>query len=81
MSRTTMADGVQVITDELVSRDERIRQLEALNASLAAEINRMRPIVEACQRAKNRQLIRSDSGFTVGQIYDAIIAYEASQPK
>jgi hypothetical protein len=32
---------------EVTERDTRIRQLEALNATLAAQVDRMRPVIEA----------------------------------
>lgn len=34
---------------EITKRDQRIRQLERLNATLSAEIDRMRPVVEVAQ--------------------------------
>ena len=35
--------------DEINKRDERIRQLEALNATLAAQIDRTQPVVDAAR--------------------------------
>lgn len=40
----------------LDSANERIRQLEQLNATLAAEIDRMRPVVEAAVGVANDTL-------------------------
>lgn len=54
----------------------RIAALEKLNAQLAAEIGRMRPIVDVVI-GHNRDL---GFGFPV-QIEAAIDTYEASQPK
>ncbi len=38
--------AIEMMTTELRSRNERIKQLEHLNATLAAEVDRMRPINE-----------------------------------
>lgn len=65
-------EQVQIYTTNAMV--ERIRELEA-------EVERMRPVVEACRIAKRNGLIGPSSGFTVSQIYHAVAAYEASQRK
>ena len=62
--------------DEIYKPQERIRQLEQLNATLAAEIDRMRPVIEAMQR-----LQIFDNGVSRDQIAEALTDYEASRPR
>lgn len=57
--------------------ETRIRQLEKLNATLAAEIDRMRPVVEAAVEWKKYGLAESNND----ELLDAINDYEESQPK
>ena len=57
--------------------ETRIKQLERLNATLSAEVDAQRPVVEACQAAVRNGLISPNSGFTVSKIYHAVTAYEA----
>lgn len=59
-----------------VEYETRIRALEKLNATLAAEIDRMRPVVEACEFAAQTGIVNSSSGMSLKKIYDAISAYE-----
>lgn len=66
---------------ELSLRDERICALERINASLAAEVDRMRPVVQAAQG-----LVHLDVLFHAGELSKvslaldkAIAAYEAAQ--
>lgn len=62
---------------------ERIRQLEQLNATLAAEVDRMRPVVEAAQvlaRSLRRHLPESWSG-TEEALERVVTTYESSKPK
>lgn len=54
---------------------KRIRALENLNAQLAAEIDRMRPVVEAAQAWYNGTANWSAT------LAEACAAYEASQPE
>lgn len=69
---------------ELGLRDERIRQLERLNATLSAEIDCGRPVIEAAvNRADSLRRIHSD-GLTADEIelVRTVANYEqASQPK
>lgn len=53
MTRTV--DGTQLFNDAI----KRIQQLEKLNAALAAEIDRMRPVVEAAQKVCEPALIHA----------------------
>ena len=48
---------------------------------LKAEIDLLRPIIEACQLAKRNGLIGPNSGFTVSKIYHAVVAYEAAKER
>lgn len=57
--------------------ETRIRQLEKLNAALAAEIDRMRPVVEAAVEWKKYSLAESDND----ELLEAITDYEESQPR
>lgn len=57
--------------------ETRIRQLEKLNSQLAAEIDRLRPVVEAAVEWKKYGLAESDND----ELLDAINDYEESQPK
>lgn len=75
---------VNVANTEIEQRDTRIRQLERLNQSLSAEIDRRRPIVEAAQvlaRSLRRHEPESWSG-TEEALERAVTNYEqASQLK
>lgn len=73
----TMVDGTDLYHDAI----RRIDQLERLNKVLSAEIDLMRPIIEACQLAKRNGLIGPNSGFTVSKIYHAVVAYEAAKER
>lgn len=70
------------LASELGKADERIRQLEQLNATLSAEIDRSRPIVDAAvaylkyDGNDRMQLIRLRAA-----INNAAFNYEAGQPK
>lgn len=64
-----------------ISLAQRINQLERLNATLAAEIDLMRPIIEACQLAKRNGLIGPRAGFTASKIYHAVVAYEKGKER
>lgn len=57
--------------------ETRIKQLEKLNATLAAEVDRMRPVVEAAVEWKKYGLAESDND----ELLEAISDYEESQPK
>ena len=70
---TRMVDGTQLYQDAI----KRIQQLEKLNATLAAEIDRMRPVVEAAIEWKKYGLAESDNDELLKVISD----YEKSQPK
>lgn len=66
---------------EVTDRDQRIKQLERLNATLSAEIDRMRPVVEAAQG-----LVYLDVLFHAGELSkvslkldNAVAAYEAAK--
>lgn len=75
MTRTV--DGAQLYNDAI----KRIQQLERLNATLAAEIDRMRPVVEAAQ-VLTRSLRRHDPASWSGTeeaLERAVATYEASQ--
>lgn len=66
------------------SADERIRQLEKLNATLAAEVDRMRPVVEAaCKWSDSYDEVADDLPLLteVTEYYGRKAAYEASKPK
>lgn len=54
--------------------ETRIRQLEKLNATLAAEIDRMRPVVEATVR----QVRRTGSLFSWSDLKQAVDIYEGT---
>lgn len=60
---------------EVAKRDERIRQLEELNKVLAAEVDRMRPVVEAAVKAVEL------NGLMPWSLIDAVTTYQASKPK
>lgn len=68
---------------EVAERDERIRQLEKLNATLSAEVGRMRPVVDAAltwNRTNYRDL--KECELALDAIGNACDAYEqAGQPK
>lgn len=68
-----MADGTQVFRDAC----KRIQELEQQCATLAAEIDRMRPVVEVTVR----EIRRDDDRFSWSDLKDAVDTYEASQPK
>lgn len=67
-----VVDGTQLYEDAIA----RIRQLEDLNAKLAAEIDRMRPVVEAAERWAG-----NDKGFLRIHLRTAVINYQSSKPK
>lgn len=71
MTRTV--DGTQLYNDAI----KRIQQLEKLNATLAAEIDRLRPVVEAAIEWKKYGLAESDNE----ELLEAISDYEESQPR
>jgi hypothetical protein len=62
---------------EVVERDKRIQQLEKLNATLAAEVDRMRPVVEAAVEWR-RDGYERKADFCVGinPLLDAIDIYD-----
>lgn len=61
---------------EVAQRDERIRQLERLNATLAAEIDRMRPVAEAAVEWRRVGYERKDEfAYRIGPLLDAIDIY------
>ena len=60
--------------DALYEAHQRIRQLEQLNATLAAEIDRMTPVIEAAWIAMR-------FGKGTNELHAALLAYEASKPK
>jgi hypothetical protein len=62
--------------DETYQLRERVGQLERLNASLAAQVDRMRPVVEAAS-----QWARDDKGLLRVRLRTAIINYEAEMDK
>lgn len=57
--------------------ETRIRQLERLNATLAAEIDRMRPVVEAAQKVCKSAVIHA----SLLPLQEAVSKYEESQPQ
>lgn len=61
----------------LEQRDERISQLEQLNATLAAEVDRMRPVIEAAHHwaSGNPPVDRYQ------KLLWALRTYESSKPK
>lgn len=63
--------------------ERRIEQLEKLNATLAAEVDRMRPVVEAVQRWRHGWEGRKPSAAYQINVATAkaVDAYEASTPK
>lgn len=62
--------------DALHDATKRIRQLERLNAALAAEIDRMRPVVEAAIDMQEH-----GCGQCEAKLDEAVITYKASEPK
>ena len=56
---------------EVAERDERIRQLEQLNATLAAQVDRMRPVVDAAQKWSNTY----DDGAEDTPLLEAVTEY------
>ncbi len=73
MNEITIANGVDLMTSELASRSNRIRQLERLNAVLSAEIDRQRPLIEAVRPWRHTFEI-----YKLDTIVEALDAYEAS---
>ena len=68
--------------DALHDATERIRQLEQLNATLAAEIDRMRPVVEAVLAyTDSRRDPTKDRIALLHKIQYLAEHYEASRPK
>lgn len=68
---------------EVAERDDRIRQLEKQCASLAAEVDRQRPVVEAAQ-VLARTLRRHEPASWSGSeelLERKVSEYEASKPK
>lgn len=59
---------------EITRRDTRIRQLERLNATLSAEVDRVQSVVDAAWIAMR-------FGKGTSELHAALLAYEASQPK
>lgn len=72
---TTAIDGTQLYNDAV----ERIRQLERLNATLAAEIDRMRPVIDrvnyvvlsGAAPARLIELSEAFATYKAGGIYEA----------
>lgn len=62
---------------EVAERDERIRALERINATLAAEVDRMRPVVERV----NDWLLSKGAPARAVALSEAYNAYKASEPK
>lgn len=57
--------------------ETRIKQLEKLNATLAAEIDRMRPVVEAAIEWRRVGYERKDEfAYRIGPLLDAIDIYD-----
>lgn len=82
--------GVTTDTDVLsisdrqreAERDERIRQLEKLNASLAAEVERMRPVVEAAIKwNETNYRDMKECELALDAIGNACDDYQVSNPK
>lgn len=68
-------------SDRITARDERIRQLEELNKTLAAEVDRMRPLCDEAQKTLvgiNR--LYGDILWSV-PLRDAVRDFQASKPK
>lgn len=81
--KSEFAESVTDIVDEIVDRNNRIRQLEKQCASLAAEVDRCRPVMEAAvNRVGTLRQIHPD-GLTTDeiQLVSAVTIYEASNPK
>lgn len=74
-------DGIKIMAEGIESRNERIRQLEQLNATLAAEIDLMRPVITAvhgyCQSDKRGW----DQRATLWVIRQAYMAYETAKER
>lgn len=70
MTRTV--DGTQLYNDAI----RRIQQLEELNTTLAGEIDRMRPVVEAAIDMQEH-----GCGQCEAKLDEAVAIYKASQPK
>lgn len=65
---------------EVAEHDARIRQLEQLNATLAAEIDRMRPVVEAAYQWHSLSKYRPEHYLDHEQdLANAIVTYEAAK--
>ena len=62
--------------------NERIRQLERLNASLAAEVDRARPLIEAAVKwNETNYRDTQEIEFALDALGEACDEYQASQPK
>lgn len=67
---------------EVAERDERIRQLQQLNATLTAEINRMRPVVDAAIKwNETNYRDTKEIEFALDALGEACDDYEASKSK
>jgi hypothetical protein len=78
----TEAEYAYVLQDlhiEIAKRDERIAALERIIATLSAEIDVQRPVVEAAQAHRN--CIANSGSWTVanGNLHDAVDAYETTR--
>lgn len=70
---TRMVDGTQLYRQAI----ECIKQLEKLNATLAAEVDRMRPVVDAAVEWRRVGYERKDEfSYRIGPLIDAIDIYD-----
>lgn len=62
--------------------ETRIRQLEKLNATLAAEIDRMRPVVDSAVEWRRVGYERKDPfDYRIGPLLDAIDIYDVGHKR
>lgn len=66
---------------DVTDRDERIRQLEQLNSTLAAEIDKMRPIVEAAQYWNGCDYGSHQESRAAMRLSEVVNTYEAGKLK
>lgn len=73
-----VVDGTQLYQDAI----KRIRQLEKLNATLAAEIDRMRPVIGAASKLTKYSLVNTCNSAYAGELAvleGVVTKYEAGR--
>lgn len=82
--KSQFAESVMNIVDEIVDRNNRIRQLEKQCEVLAAEIDCQRPLVDAACKWSNDYDDGADDSLLLTEVteyYGRKAAREASKPK